>query len=133
MFTNYYENLILNHILGGAGSLSQATWYLALFTATPGETGGGTECSGGAYARKAITNNVTNFPTTSASTKSLGAAIAFDEATNNWGTITSWGLFDSSSGGNLCMYGALTTSVIINQGDIARVPVGSIGLALSLD
>lgn len=133
MFTNYYENLIQNHLLGGAGSLAQATWHLALFTAAPGEAGGGTECTGGAYARKAITNNVTNWPTTTTGTKSLGVSTAFDEASNNWGTITHWGLMDASTGGNLCMYGALTTPVAVSQGDVARFPAGAGGLALSLD
>ena len=31
---------------------NEGPYYLALFTATPGETGGGTEVSGGSYARR---------------------------------------------------------------------------------
>ena len=34
---------------------NEGPYYLALFTATPGETGGGTEVSGGAYARRQVT------------------------------------------------------------------------------
>ncbi len=133
MFTNHYENLIQNHILGGAGTLAQATWYLALFTAVASDAGGGTECTGGAYARKAITNNTTNWPTTTTGTKSLGVSTAFEEATNNWGTITGWGLYDASTGGNLCMQGTLSTPLVISQGDVARFAAGAGGLALALD
>ena len=133
MFTNYEENLLLNHILGGAAYTNPATWYLALYTATPGELGGGTECVGGAYARVTLTNNTTNFPTTTTGTKSLGVAAAFAEATNNWGTITGFALCDAASGGNICMYGNLTTPVVIAQGDVARVAVGTSGIVLTLD
>ncbi len=133
MFTNYFENLIMNHVFGGAGTLAQATWYIGLLTAAPSDAGGGTECTGGAYARKATTNNTTNFPTTTTGAKSLGVSAAFDEATNNWGTISHWGLYDAASGGNLCCHGALVTPTIINQGDVARIAAGSGGMLLSLD
>lgn len=133
MFTNFAENYLLNHLLGGAAYTNPATWYLALFTATPGEAGGGTECTGGGYAREALTNNTTNFPTTTTSAKSLGVAAAFDEATNNWGTITGFALMDASSGGNMWIYGALTTPIVISQGDVARISVGSAGFVLNLD
>jgi hypothetical protein len=133
MFTNYFENLLLNHMLGGAAYTNPATWYLALYTATPGEAGGGTECTGGAYARVALTNNTTNFPTTTTSSKSLGVAAAFAEATNNWGTITGFALCDASSGGNICLYGNLTAPIVISQGDVARIAVGGSGITMTLD
>ena len=41
-------------------SFRLAAIYLALFTAMPSDSGGGTEVSGGSYARVAITNNATN-------------------------------------------------------------------------
>lgn len=42
--TNYGENWMLNAFKAGG------TYYLGLFTSAPGEAGGGTEVSGGAYA-----------------------------------------------------------------------------------
>jgi len=107
-----------------------ATWYVGLFTAAPGETGGGTEVSGGSYARVAVTAGLTQWAgtqgagTTAASsgtngTTSNNAAITFPAPTANWGVITNWGIFDASTGGNLWIYAALTTNKTINNGDPA--------------
>ncbi len=133
-FTDSFENELLNYILG-AGSYSRpTTWYLALYTAAPSEAGGGTECTGSGYARKAITRDNTNFPPTTTGEKNLGVALSFTEAANNWGTIVGWGLFaDEATAGTLKIYGALDSPQIINQGDVARVAAGSAGLRITLD
>ena len=51
-FTNFLETEILDHVFAGAAYSAPGTHYLALYTAAPGETGGGTEVttSGTAYA-----------------------------------------------------------------------------------
>jgi hypothetical protein len=132
--TDTHENTLLNHMFGGATYTNPATWYVVLFTATPGEAGGGTECSGGAYVRKAITNNTTNFPTTTTGEKNLGVSIAFLEATTNWGTITAVGLSDSvTAGAPVQFYAPLDTAQTINAGDIFRIAAGSSGLRILLD
>ena len=51
-FTNFLETEILDHVFAGAAYTAPSTKYLALFTGAPGETGGGTEVSGGGYARR---------------------------------------------------------------------------------
>lgn len=134
--TNAFENTLLNHMFGQETYTNPATWYVVLFTATPGEAGGGTECSGGAYVRKAITNNTTNFPPTSTGEKNLGVgqSIAFSEATTNWGTITAVGLSDSvTAGAPVQFYAPLDTAQTINAGDIFRIAGGSSGLRILLD
>jgi len=40
-FTNYLETEILDHVFGGNAYTAPGTHYLALYTAAPGETGGG--------------------------------------------------------------------------------------------
>lgn len=124
---------LLDHVLGG-GSYARATnVYVALFTATPTSAGGGTEVSGGSYARVALTNNSTNFPAAAGSTptKSNGAAVTYPSATVSWGTVNSFALFDASSGGNMLYWGPLTASRAVNVGDTPSFAVGALTITES--
>ncbi len=124
--STYLEQAIGNEVLGGTAWAAPATLYLALFTAAPTDDGGGTEVSGGAYSRLAVTNNTTNWPTISGSqdTKSNASNLTFPTATGAWGTVTHWGVFDGSTGGNLLLHGALVTARTVANGDIVRFPAG---------
>src|SRR4051812_12603217 len=60
--SDYLENKIADLMFGATAFTPPVTYYLALFTTPPNEAGvGGVEVTGGGYARKAITNNKTNF------------------------------------------------------------------------
>lgn len=124
--SDYLENKLLDLVLGAAAFSAPGTVYLALYTAAPTDAGGGTEVSGGSYARAAVTNNATNWPAASAGSKSNGAAISFTPATASWGTVVAVGIFDAPSAGNLLYWADLTTSKAIGAGDTARFPAGSI-------
>lgn len=100
-------------------------YYLALFTTAPSETGGGTEVSGGAYARQAVT-----FGAPSGGSMKNSAAIEFPTATANWGTATAWGLFDAATAGNLIWYGDIDTPKELLSGDIYRINAGSLTLTM---
>lgn len=130
--SDYLENKILDHILGNTAYSAPATVYLALFTVAPSDSGGGTEVTGGSYARKAVTNNTTNFPNASGGSKAVpGVDTDFVTATANWGTVVAFGIFDASSGGNLLYWADLGTSKAINNTDIARFTAGSITVTQS--
>lgn len=116
---DYLENKLLDHVLGGGDYSRPATVYVALYTATPSDSGGGTEVSGGSYARVAVTNNSTNWPAASGGSKSNGTAITFPTPSANWGTVTSFGILDAATSGNLLYWGALSASKTINNGDAA--------------
>lgn len=124
--SDYLEGKVLDHLLGRTTYTAPATVYVALYTTAPTDAGGGTEVSGGGYARKAVTNDATNWPAASSSTKSNGTAITFDEATANWGTVVAWGLFDASSGGNLLYWGTLTQNQAVNSGSTASFAIGAL-------
>lgn len=124
-FSNYLEDKVLDHVFGGTTLSQPANVYLALFTAAPSDAGGGTEVSGGAYARVAIT-----FGASSGGTKSNSADIDFAQATANWGTITHVGIFDAASAGNLLAHGALSASKTVNNGDTFSIPTGSLDVSL---
>lgn len=100
------------------GSGSPATLYFALFTSAPAADGtGGTEASGGSYARAAVTNNATNFPAASGASKSNGTAITFATASAGWGSVTHIVVFDAPSGGNRYDWGELDTPRTVGIGD----------------
>lgn len=123
-FSNYLETEVLEWAFTGSGGTRPTSWYLALFTAAPSDTGGGTEVSGGAYARQSVTFTV------SGNTASNNAAIEYPTATANYGTVTHIGVFDASSAGNLLAHAALTTSKTIETGDVFRVPSGDLDITL---
>ena len=129
--SNYLENKILDHVIGGSDYTRPATIYFALFTVAPSDAGGGTEVSGNGYARVAMTNNSTNFPAASGGSKTNAVAVVFPTATGNWGTVSHYGVFDASSGGNLIVHGAMTTAKLVENGDTASYPVSSFSLTVS--
>lgn len=124
--SDYLEGKVLDHLLGRTTYTAPATVYVALYTTAPADAGGGTEVSGGSYARKAVTNDATNWPAASGGSKANGTAIAFPEATANWGTVVAWGLFDASSGGNLLYWGTLTQNQAVNSGSTASFAIGAL-------
>lgn len=126
--SNFLETELVDHVFGAAAYSAPATLYFALFTAAPSDAGGGTEVSGGSYARVAVTNNATNFP--AGNPKSNGVAIDFGTATANWGTVTHVGVFDAASGGNLLVWGALENPKTIDNGDGAAFAIGEFTLTL---
>jgi len=125
-FTNFLETEILDHVFAGAAYTAPTTLYLALYTAAPSDTGGGTEVSGGAYVRKSVAF------TTTGDTTSNNAAVEWPTASANWGTVSHIGVFDSLSGStNLMAYAELTTSKTISSGDVFRVPSGDLDITLN--
>ena len=123
-FTNFLETEILDHVFAGSAYTAPTTKYVALYTATPGETGGGTELSGSAYVRKAIAF------ATSGNTTSNNAAIEFPTATGSWGSVTHVGVFDALTSGNLMAYATLTSAKTIDSGDVFRIPTGDLDITL---
>ena len=125
--TDFLEQALEDHLFGLASYSAPATMYLALFTAmSSGETGTGTEVTGGSYARLAITNDATSWSRTS-NVITNDNLLEFVTASANWGTATHWALFDASSGGNMLIYGTLD-SVVINNGSTFRVAAGQLSI-----
>ena len=102
--------------------------YVALYTVAPDDTGGGTEVTGGSYARQsgAFTVSGTN-PTTA----SNSAAIEYPTATADYGTVVAVGILDASSSGNLLAYANLDTSKSVTTGDVFRFDTGDLDITLA--
>ena len=120
--TNLGERKMLD-LLSASGTL-----YLGLFTATASEAGGGTEVSGGAYARKAITFGAASTDGDGVTSMTNSTQIEFPTATASWGTVTAWGIWDSLTDGNLVWYGDLTVSKEILANDTILLHAGDLVL-----
>ena len=127
-FTDYLETKVLDHVFGGTSYTAPSTLYVALFTAAPSDSGGGTEVStsGTAYARQTITF------TTSGGTTSNTSAVEYSTATGSgYGTVVSMALFDSATSGNMLAYGNLTVSKSVSAGDGFRFNASAIDITLT--
>ena len=123
-FTNFLETEVLDHVFGGNAYSAPGTIYVGLFTAAPDDTGGGTEVTGGGYARQSAAFTV------SGNTASNSASIEYPTATASYGTVTHVGIFDASTSGNLMAYASLTASKAIDTGDVFRIPTGDLDITL---
>lgn len=139
--SDYLENKLVDQIFRGQAYTFPATLYVGLLTATPSDTGGGTEVSGSAYARVAVTGSLANWAgtqgagTTVASSGATGTtsnntAITYPTPTATWGVVNAFGIYDASTAGNLLFYGTLSISKTINNGDTVTFPAASLSLQL---
>lgn len=128
--SDFLENELTDHIFRARAYTAPTVIAVGLLTAAPSDTGGGTEVTGGSYARvslnplfsnwKGTNNEVTAVDSagTGGTTKN-NATITFAAPTANWGLITHFGLYDATTAGNLLFWGALTQSKNVNNGDAA--------------
>ena len=127
--SDYTENKLIDHLFRATSFTAPAALHVALFTAAPSDSGGGTEVTGGSYARAALAPSVSNWKSTNGTTSgassgtggqtSNAVAITFPAPTANWGTVSHFAIFDASTAGNMLVWAALTASKTINNGDAA--------------
>ena len=128
-FSDYLEDKVLDHVFGGTAYSAPGTLYVALYTAAPSDTGGGTEVSGGSYARKSMAAMTVSG--TSPTTATNGSAVEFVTATGAWGTVTHVGVFDAATSGNLMAWAALTASKTVASGYVFRFDAGDLDITLA--
>ena len=127
-FSDYLEDKVLDHVFGGSAYTAPATLYVALYTVAPTDTGGGTEVTGGSYARQTSTFTVSG---TDPTTATNAASIEYPTATGDYGTVVAVGILDALSGGNLLAYADLTTSKTVSTGDVFRFDAGDLDITLA--
>jgi len=126
--SDYAENLLMNWMMTTDSVTRPTAWYVALYTAAPSDSGGGTEVSGNGYSRQALTVGTASG---TGGTTSNTSNITFTAAGGNWGTITHIGIHDASSGGNLLWHGAMSASKTIADGDTLQFNTGNIDLTIA--
>ena len=121
--SDYLENKILDHVLGTTAYTAPTTVYVGLATASFADDNSGTELTGNNYSRVAAA-----FDAAASGTTDNTSAIEFAAATGSWGTVSHFGIFDSSSGGNLLIHGAFTTGKAIASGDVLKISTGDLDI-----
>jgi len=140
--SDFLENKLIDQLFRGQTAPTTTTLYVGLLTAAPSDSGGGTEVSGGSYARASIASSLANWAGTQAAGSTVASsgtggqtsnntAITFATPTAGWGTVTHFGIFDASSGGNLLFWGALTIAKTINQADTVTFPAASLSITFA--
>lgn len=122
--SNYLEGKLLDMVLRGAAFTPPSSVYFSLHTADPTDANvTSTEVSGGNYARKQLTQG---FAVSSNGVTQNNASIVFNSPTANWGTISYFGLYDASTGGNLLLSGPLGAAKSVVIGDTVRFLAGTL-------
>lgn len=124
--SDYLENKILDHILGKVTYTAPDTVYIGLAAEVNDDGSISGEPTEASYARVTVANNAINFPAASNGSKSNGTDIVFGEATGDWGTVNYAFIADADTGGNVLLYGGLTTPKTINSGDIVKFLTGNL-------
>lgn len=118
--SNFYEDKVLN-VLRNVGITAVATPKVALMTTAPSDTGPGTEVTGNAYARTAVT-----FGAPSGGSMSNSAIVQFPTPTpSGWGTVVGWGVFDGDTS-DMYYYSDQTPNKTINAGDDVQFDAGAL-------
>lgn len=119
--TNFASSKLLDHA-NNKTAYTAVNLHVGLYTAAPSDSGGGTEVSGGSYARVSTTGATWNAASNGVCDNA--SVITFPTATADWGTVVAAGRFDAASAGNLWDYGNLTTNKTVQNGDTASFAAG---------
>ena len=118
MNTTYFLNLAAGNLFGTKTSPEiPSNYYIGLSTSAPNVNGTNVnEPSTSAGYARVVTNT---------------QAINFNESTASWGTITHFVIYDSDTvgGGNLLMYGVLSTPRSVETATIMTIKEGYLSLS----
>jgi len=121
--SNYLENKLLDHFLGTTAYTMPTTVYVGLYTVAPTDAGGGTQVTGGSYARQTAV-----FSAAASGTTSNTANIDF--AGMPAATTVAIGVFDALTSGNLLLWGTLTANKTTDAGDTLRIATGDLDISI---
>lgn len=131
--SNTTENETLDAILRAVDPSwrSNASRYVALHTADPGDAGSATtsECAFGSYARVTVTA-ATGFSAASGGSTANTGVIAFPECTSGSETVTHVSIVTTSSGAGQILYsGALSASRAVSSGITLQFAIGALAIS----
>jgi hypothetical protein len=130
--TTYLEGKVLGHSLGfAAWTPPPSLIFVGLCTSQPSATTPGAEVAGGAYVRLTGTFAISATPNVAVNT----ATIEWPAATNSWGALGWFELWDAQTAGNRLYQGTLIDPVtglpvtrVVTAGDILRIPAGALAV-----
>jgi hypothetical protein len=118
-------NKLANATVAGVAYTSPANVYTALYSVAPTVSTSGTELTGNGYSRQ-----LTAFGIPANGNISSTGNVVFTCSGNNWPTVTTVGIVDASSGGNI-MYFQTIASRNVLVGDSLTFLTGNITVSIS--
>jgi hypothetical protein len=115
--STFLDNALLNAVLRATAYTSPTTVYVALFNGNP--SSGGSEVSGGSYARQPAT-----FSAASAGSTSNTAGLTYTNMPV--ATITYVAIYDAVTAGNLLYFNPAAASKTTNATDTVSIAAGGI-------
>ena len=126
--SDYAESKVADLITGKTAFTLPSVW-VALYTVAPTDAGGGTEVTGGSYARKSTAGS--DWAAASGGATSNSAVITFVTPTGSWGTVVAFSLMDASTAGNFLAWGDLTTPQAIGTGNTVSFAIGALTITIT--
>ncbi len=128
MNTTYFLNLVAGNVFKTKTNPAiPSKMYIGFSKTAPNLAGGNvTEPTGSGYARVAL--NSLGAPTNGLVSNT--AQVEFAESTAAWGTLTHYVIYDAATGGNLLMYGPLTSSRTVESQTIMLFKIGELKLSV---
>lgn len=125
--TDTLESSLLDLVLRNASFTPPASIHLGLLTGFDGGDGATfEEVAGAGYARQPLA-----FNPPSNTLVNNAAPIRFPESLENWGRVTHGGLFGAATGGMPLLWLPFASPLDLRQGDVARIPAGSLTVQLA--
>lgn len=139
--SDYLANKLIDLIFRGQAFTPPTPIYEAMYTVAPTSAGGGTEASGGSYARSAMTPSLANFSgtqapgSTAASSGTSGRssnnnAIAAPAPTSDF-DVVALGTLDAATSGNLLFSKVVPTFSVRNGGPAPTHAPNALGFTLA--
>ena len=119
------QDALLDELIGGGAFSDSGDFYLALYTVAPTEAGGGTEVSGGSYARVTV-DETTDFAVSSGGSKVNSDDLTFPTCSASWEAVVAWALHDHATNDSVVVWGLLSEEVDIDTTDVAIFTAGSL-------
>lgn len=142
--SDYLANSMIDLVFRAQAFSWPSTIYLALYTTVPSKAdSGGTEVSGGSYARASIASSLAALSgtqgvgTTSASSGTSGRItnnddVSFASPTADWGDVEGEGIRDAATLGNLLFINTFSSPISVLSGGAAPTHAsGSLGITLA--
>ena len=137
--SDYLEGKLIDHIFRTASFTKPTVLAVALCTSAPTDASIGSNIpevpNSNAYARTTLNPLDANWtaPAGGNGLTDNAAAITFPTASGSWGTITHIAICDTATwgAGNVLLWGALTSSKTIGNGDTFKISIGDLDVTFA--
>lgn len=131
MNTTYFLNCVAGNLFKTKASPALPTsYYIGLSTSTPNADGTNVSEPPSTYNYARVALDCLSEPEDGVVTNTLN--IDFPESEGgSWGTVTHFVIYDSLTGGNLLMYGELTTPRVIENATLMTIKNGFLKLSVN--